>query len=234
MRVPVLSRTSVFDLSHHFDRLGVLEQDAQRSPSAHGHHDEHGVASPKSARARDDEHGDGIDDGVRHARRRSGESQTTNVTMAAPMTGTRSPPRRRQSSGWARLAAPPETMATIRARSVSAPTFSARMTSPPVPFTVAPTTRVPSTFSTGIASPLTISSSTELAPSSTTPSTGNLYAGPNADDRLPERYRGARLSSVPSPPDAPRGLGSEAEQLLDGRASLAARGARAPDRAGPG
>ena len=68
-------------------------------------------------------------------------------------------------------------MRTIWARSVSAPTRSARMTNPPVPFTVPPVTWSPGTFSTGIGSPVTIDSSMALVPSSTTPSTGTFSPG---------------------------------------------------------
>lgn len=44
----------------------------------------------------------------------------------------------------------------------------------PVPFTVPPATLLPDVFSTGIASPVIIDSSTELWSFSTTPSTGTL------------------------------------------------------------
>ena len=73
---------------------------------------------------------------------------------------------------WASL-----TIATICASSVSLPTRSARITKPPVPFTVPPVTRSPALFSTGMGSPVTIDSSTELVPSSTLPSTGIFSPG---------------------------------------------------------
>ena len=66
---------------------------------------------------------------------------------------------------------------TIRARSVSFPTFSARITKPPVPLSVEPVTRDPAPFSTGTGSPVTIDSSTLLVPSRTTPSTGTFSPG---------------------------------------------------------
>src|SRR4030042_1340192 len=98
------------------------------------------------------------------------------------------------ASFWmgARLRWASATICTIRARSVSAPTRSARITSPPVPFTVAPVTRSPGRFSTGIGSPVTIDSSIELVPSRTTPSTGTLAPRSLEIDRhlprfLPER-----------------------------------------------
>ena len=71
-------------------------------------------------------------------------------------------------------------MRTICASSVSLPTRSACMTNVPVPFTVPPVTFAPATFSTGIGSPVTIDSSTVVAPSSTTPSTGHPLAGAHA------------------------------------------------------
>jgi len=83
------------------------------------------------------------------------------------------------ASFWmgARLLCASATMATIRASSVSAPTFSARMTSTPDPLMVAPTTLAPATLSTGMGSPVTIDSSTWLRPSTTTPSTGIFSPG---------------------------------------------------------
>jgi hypothetical protein len=51
----------------------------------------------------------------------------------------------------------------MRASSVSAPTFSARITRPPVPLIVAPMTGSPGPLATGIGSPVTIDSSTLLA-----------------------------------------------------------------------
>jgi hypothetical protein len=68
-------------------------------------------------------------------------------------------------------------MATMRASSVPAPTFSARITNDPVPFTVAPMTGISARFSTGMGSPVTIDSSTALVPSVTTPSTGTFSPG---------------------------------------------------------
>ena len=47
----------------------------------------------------------------------------------------------------------------------------------PVPFTVPPVTLSPGPFSTGTGSPVIIDSSTELDPSSTTPSTGTFSPG---------------------------------------------------------
>src|SRR5436190_1654266 len=60
---------------------------------------------------------------------------------------------------------------------VSLPTRSARITSDPFPFAVAPITREPAAFSTGIDSPVIMDSSTALDPPSTTPSTGTFSPG---------------------------------------------------------
>ena len=77
----------------------------------------------------------------------------------------------------ARLRCASPTMRTICARSVSLPTRSARITNVPVPLTVPPVTRAPAIFSTGIGSPVTSDSSTELDPSVTIPSTGTFSPG---------------------------------------------------------
>lgn len=81
----------------------------------------------------------------------------------------------RSTGARVRWASP--TMRTIRASSVSSPIFSTRTSSPPVPFTVPPTTAAPGPFSTGIGSPDTIDSSTALVPSSTAPSAGTFSPG---------------------------------------------------------
>ena len=85
----------------------------------------------------------------------------------------------RSASRWigARVRCASPTMRTICASSVSAPTRSARITSVPVPLIVPPVTRAPGSFSTGMGSPVTIDSSTELRPSTTTPSTGIFSPG---------------------------------------------------------
>jgi hypothetical protein len=105
--------------------------------------------------------------------------QTTKVAAAMATTTRTNHPDATSASFWmgARLRWASATMATMRERSVSAPTFSALITNEPVPFTVAPTTRSPACFSTGMGSPLTIDSSTALAPSRTMPSTGTFSPG---------------------------------------------------------
>jgi hypothetical protein len=68
-------------------------------------------------------------------------------------------------------------MRTICASSVSRPTRFASMTTVPVPLTVPAVTRLPGPFSTGIGSPVTIDSSIDVRPFSTTPSTGTFSPG---------------------------------------------------------
>src|SRR6185437_12782399 len=89
---------------------------------------------------------------------------------------------------------------TIRASTVASPTCSARITSVPVPLTVAPVTRSPAAFATGIGSPVSMLSSTELAPSSTLPSTG-IFSPGRTRSRSPARTASSASScSTPSGP----------------------------------
>jgi hypothetical protein len=78
------------------------------------------------------------------ARRGSGPASdhTANVAIAIRTTAGTNQAATRSTSRWigARLRCASATIATIRDSSVSAPTFSARITSAPVPFTVAPIT----------------------------------------------------------------------------------------------
>ena len=60
----------------------------------------------------------------------------------------------------------------MRAKAVSAPTREARISRVPRPFRVPPVTIEPGSFSTGMLSPVSMDSSTEERPFSTTPSTG--------------------------------------------------------------
>ncbi len=59
------------DLLHDLQRLGVFDQHAQRCALAGADHDRHGRGQPQRAGAGDDEHGHGVDDGVRQPRLRS-------------------------------------------------------------------------------------------------------------------------------------------------------------------
>ena len=109
------------------------------------------------------------------------------------------------ASRWigARVRCASPTMCTMRASSVSAPTRSARITSEPLPLTVAPVTLSPAALATGTGSPVIMDSSTRLAPSSTVPSTGHLlarlHAQPVADRHALERhlFLGAVVAQAP-------------------------------------
>ena len=60
---------------------------------------------------------------------------------------------------------------------VALPTFAASMRTPPDAFTEPPSKTSPARFSTGALSPVSIDSSTAVAPSMTTPSTGTRSPG---------------------------------------------------------
>ena len=72
------------------------------------------------------------------------------------------------------------TIWTICASTVFEPIDSARMTSAPLVFIVAPISLSPARLATGIGSPVSIDSSTELLPSTTEPSTGTFLARAHA------------------------------------------------------
>ena len=101
-------------------------------------------------------------------------ASTATLTTA----GTNQPETRSASPcTGARLRCASATVCTMRASSVSAPTWSARITNPPVPLSVPPITASPGSFATGCDSPVTMDSSTRARPSSTTPSTGTFSPG---------------------------------------------------------
>ena len=66
---------------------------------------------------------------------------------------------------------------TICAKAVSLPTFVALYFINPVLFILAPITRLPTDFSTGMLSPVSIDSSIDVFPSTTSPSTGSFSPG---------------------------------------------------------
>ncbi len=131
-------------------------------------------------------------------------SHARNVSPEAAITAGTNTPATRSASRWmgARLRCASPTMRTICASTVSLPTRSARISMVPVPFTVAPTRRAPDIFSTGIGSPVSIDSSTVLAPSSTTPSTG-IFSPGRTRSRSPTRTRSRGISRS-APPSSTR------------------------------
>ncbi len=88
--------------------------------------------------------------------------QAKKVTTATNSTTGTSHEATTSASFWiaARLRCASATRRTMRARSVSAPTCSARMTNVPFPLTVPPVTSSPTVLLTGIGSPVNIDSST--------------------------------------------------------------------------
>jgi len=106
-------------------------------------------------------------------------AQTRKVRMATTTTAGTKYPATESATFWigARVRWASDTMATIRASTVSWPTFSATIRNEPVPLTVPPTTSSPSTLATGTGSPVIIDSSTELRPSVILPSTATFSPG---------------------------------------------------------
>ena len=116
------------------------------------------------------------------------------------------------------------TMATICASVVSAPTRRASMTRLPVPLMVAPVTGSPAAFSTASGSPVSMLSSTDERPSTTSPSTGTFSPG-RTRSRSPTRTSSSgdlRLAAVGT--DPPRGPRRQPHQRADRRAGLLAGG----------
>ena len=104
---------------------------------------------------------------------------TTNVITAMSTTAGTKYEATTSARRWmrARLRWASLTIRTIRASKVPCPTRSARIVNPPEPFTVPPVTALLGPFSAGIASPVSMDSSTALVPSTTTPSTGIFSPG---------------------------------------------------------
>ena len=85
----------------------------------------------------------------------------------------------RSASRWmgARVPCASFIICTMRASVLSAPSVVARYRNAPEPLIVPPTTRSPAALATGIGSPVSIDSSTALAPLTTSPSTGTRSPG---------------------------------------------------------
>ncbi len=99
---------------------------------------------------------------------------------------------------------------------LSTPTFSAVMTSAPVPLMVPPMTLAPAAFSTGIDSPVTIDSSTVLVPSVTEPSTGTASPGRTRNRSPAWTCSSGTSSSVASLSNASRCFGRQPEKRPNG------------------
>ena len=131
-------------------------------------------------------------------------AQIAKVAAATAMTAGTKTPAATSARRWmgARLRCASPTSATMRASTVSAPTRSARMTNAPAPLTVAPTSRSPGSFETGMGSPVSIDSSTAPWPSSTRPSTGIFSPGRTrrrSPTTTPARSTSSSMAWPPSP-----------------------------------
>ena len=198
--VPVLSTTSVSTLRISSTASAFLNRTPRVAPFPIATMMDIGVASPSA-------HGQAMISTATAltmacARRGSGPhtAQMTNVSAAMPTTMGTKYPATTSASFWigARLRCASLTIRTICANRVSDPTRSARIISEPVPFTVAPVTRAPFIFSTGIGSPLIMDSSTLLEPSRTTPSTGIFSPGRTLKRSPGLTWSSGTSTSVPS------------------------------------
>ena len=146
--------------------------------------------------------------------------QAAKASSATTITAGTNQPETWSASRWigARLRCASATSCTICDSMVSRPTFRASITSAPLWFMVPPMTFAPTSFVTGIDSPVTIDSSTALRPSTTEPSTGTFSPGRTRRRSPTWTLSSCTSSSVPSRLDAARGLGREVEQRADGAA----------------
>ena len=139
---------------------------------------------------------------IAYAKRGSGPqiSHAANVSIAMTTTaGTKNSDTRsarRCSGAFERCAL--ATRSTICASTVSRPTRSARIFRLPVPLSVPPVTRSSLCFSIGIGSPVNRDSSTLLAPSTTTPSTGTFSPGRMRNRSPTCTWSSGTSSSLPS------------------------------------
>ena len=145
-------------------------------------------------------------------------SQATKARIATAITIGTNQEATLSARPWigARLRCACATICTMRDSMVSAPTCSARITRAPVPLMVPPISRWPAAFSTGTGSPVTMLSSTELWPSTTSPSTGTLSPG-----RTRRRSPTATWSRATSSSSAP----SRMRRAVFGARSSSARNA---------
>ena len=168
------------DMGEALQRLGVLDQHAGLRAAAGRRHDRHRRRQAQRAGTGDDQHRD-----RRRRWRRSCRAPDQRAprrrrrgSRPAPRPARNRPTPGRQGPGSARgCAAPWRPSRRSRDSMVSAPTFSARMTSVPFRLSVPPVTASPSVFSTGSGSPVSMDSSIDERPSITAPSTGTLSPG---------------------------------------------------------
>ena len=226
------------DLLHALQRLGILDQHAGLRAAADADHDRHRRRQAQRAGAGDDQHAHRRDQAVGEARLRPERRPGGKGNQRAPDHRRHEPAGRpdRPAAGSARAlrcAWPPSARSApasvSRADLVGAHHEAAALVERAADDALRPVSLV-----TGINSPVTIDSSSDERPSSTTPSTGTLSPGrtrkrsPTCDSIERHFFVAAVL------PDAARGLRREIEQRADragGRAR--ARAVPAPGRAAP-
>ena len=148
-------------------------------------------------------------------------NQTTKVTMAIDSTTGTNTAETRSASRWigALLPCACWTRRMIRDSTVSPPTRSTRTRSAPFRLSVAPMTVSPGRLVIGVGSPVSIDSSTLLAPSTTTPSAGIVSPGRTRTSSPGRSAVSGMSSSCPAAKD-PRGGGPEPDQTPDGARRL--------------
>ena len=206
------------------ERLGVAKQDAELGAAPGPDHDRHRRREPERARARDDQHGDGVDQRMREARlgarhapdgerrdrdRHDGGDEPAGHDIGKPLN------RRPRAL---RFADQPDDASQQRVVADALGTHDERTGSVDGP---AGHFR-PGTFSIGIGSPVTIDSSTVVEPSSTVPSTGTC--SPGRTRRRSPTPTCASSTSVSTPSASRCAMcGREIQQRPDRRARPAAR-----------
>ena len=180
VRVPVLSTTSVSIFSRRSNASALRTSTPAMRAAPRADHDRHRRGEAERARTGDDQHGDGVDDGISERRRRARAPPTARrPRTATAMTAGTNQLATASARPWigARLRCASLTMATILDSSMSLPTRSARMSRPPVPLTVAPVSLSPWRLVDRDRLAGDHRFVDQLVPSSTTPSTGTFSPG---------------------------------------------------------
>ncbi len=201
----------------------VADQEAGLCPHAGADHQGGGGGQAHGAGAGDDQHADGAGQGQRQPRLGAEEHPGAEGQGGHDGHGGHEPGDHPVDRPLDRCLGPLGVLhqpSDLGQGAYPAPIRSVRTVSVPVMFRVAPVTRSPGPFSTGTDSPLSIDSSTALAPSTTTPSTAIRSPGrTRTRSPIPDLVRpDLRLGAVPD--DAGRGR-LAAEQGADGAGRLA-------------
>ena len=151
--------------------------------------------------------------------------QAANATSAIAITVGTNQPDTWSASRWigARERWAAATICTMRASMVSRPTFSARMTKPPVALSVPAMTFAPTSFVTGMDSPVTIELVDRRAAFDQLAVDRNLLARPNPEPIADGDHVQGYLFVAPIRFQTPRRLRCEIEQGTDGARRLLTR-----------